>query len=602
MTTKSELIGKLESLLEQEEIESLSEQVESLKASYASLLKSDDDNAPDDEDEKDTSEEDDPSGIDEEKSSEEVSMESSDDDSEQPIESAKDLDEEDKRFKHLVDTYNKRVNELRKARLEEEKANLEKKQAIIAKLDSLISEEENIGAAFNTFKEIQEEWKSIGNIPQQHYREVQKNYSDKLDTFFYNIRIYKELREHDLKRNAGLKEALAADMEALSASDSIKELETKVKEYQEQWKEIGPVMKEQWEEIGDRFWGATRAVYEKVHEHYKAKRAKQEENLLAKTALIEKVKEVIGRTDEADNKDWKKLTDEVLAIQAEWKTIGFANKKDNERIWKEFRETCNSFFDKKQQFYGELKEVFSAAKAKKEELIAKAEALRSSTDWKQTAEELKALQSQWKKVGSAGHRHEHKLWTQFRGACDHFFTARKNHFEEEEKAQTANLAGKKALLEEMKSFELSGNKGNDIATLREFSSRWNKLGRIPAKNAKTMIPDYRNTLDALYNKLDISEGEQLKARLQDKVESIKGSGNPQQQFEHEKKQINKKIGYLKKDIRQYEGNLSMFNFTSASGEAMKKDLEKKIDRARREIDQLRKQQKQLSVLLKQDKE
>jgi DNA repair exonuclease SbcCD ATPase subunit len=597
MTTKSELIGKLESLLEQEEIESLSEQVESLKASYEALFKAEEENDPED-----VNTEEEPTEAEESEEQPSESTEPSDSEPEQPIESARDLDEDDKRFKHLVDTYNQKVNELRKARLAEEKKNLEKKREIIARLDELISQEENIGVAFNSFKEIQEEWKTIGNIPQKEYRDVQKEYSDKLDTFFYNIRIYKELREHDLKRNAGLKEALASDMEALVNAPSIKEMEVKIKEYQEQWKEIGPVMKEQWEEIGDRFWNATRAVYDKIHEHYKAKRAVQEENLAKKGELIEKVKSVIEQTTDVGAKEWKKLTDEVLALQNDWKKIGFASKKDNERVWKEFRETCNVFFDKKQEFYGELKEVFSAAKEKKEALIAQAEALKSSTDWKETADALKSLQNEWKKIGSAGHRHEHKLWNSFRAACDAFFGARKKHFDEEEKSQAGNLAGKKALLQEMKAFELSGNKGKDLAMLREFSSKWNELGRIPAKNAKTMIPQYRSILDDLYGKLDISEGEKLKERLQDKVESIKGAGDPKKQFEHEKRQINRKISFLEKDIIQYERNLAMFNFKSASGEAMKKDIEKKMDHARRDIDQLRKQQKEMSAMLKENKD
>ncbi len=589
MTTKSELIEKLESLLDQEGIEAASERVETLKSNYEDVL-AEEEKVRQAEAEAAMAETDAAAGStpDSAEETEEVL----------PIESAQDLSEEDKRFKHLVDTYNAKVNDLRKARIAEENENLAKKLEIIDRLKKLITQEENIGSAFNTFNDIQAEWKNIGNIPQHKYREVQKAYSDNLDTFFYTIRIYKELREHDLKKNAGLKEALAADMESLVNSTSVKEMELKIKEYQEQWKEIGPVVKEEWERIGDRFWNATRAVYEKIGDHYKAKRAVHEANLQAKQELVDQVKKISEEAAADNAKEWKQLTDQVLKLQADWKKIGFATKKENERIWHEFRDNCNGFFDKKQAFFGEIKEVYEAAKVKKQALIAQAEELKTSTDWRETAEAYKKLQAEWKAVGSAGNRNENKLWTKFRSACDTFFEARKASFAEQDKAQQENLEAKNAILDEMQSFSLSGNKGKDLGKLKEFSTKWNEAGRIPPGPAKKMIPKYRELMDKFYGQLDISQAEKSEARLQGKLDSIKKSNDPKKEFEHEKRQIRRKIDFLKNDVRQYEQNLAMFNFKSASGEAMKKDIEKKMARAQRDIDSLLQQQKQLSKLLK----
>lgn len=595
MSTKSELISKLEALLDEGSIESISEQVELIKSNFEELRENEErakaealeQAAESTEAEESSSEKDDnsetPAAVEEN----------------QPIENAQDLSEEDKQFKALVDGYNSKVNELRKARIEEEKANLAKKESILQQLDELIKQEENIGSAFNRFNELQEEWKGIGQIPQQNYRDVQKAYSDKLDEFFYNIRIYKELREHDLKKNAGLKEALGADMEALAKSDTIKEMELKVREYQEQWKEIGPVVKEDWERIADRFWAATRAVYEKIGEHYQAKRDQQAKNLEAKQSLVNEVKDIVSQLGEESAKDWKNLTDKVLKKQADWKKVGFASKKDNERIWQEFRNECDQFFNKKAEYFSGIREVHDKAKEAKEAIIAKAEELKDSTQWRETAETLKKLQSEWKTAGFAGNRHENRLWGKFRAACDHFFEARKAQFAEQNEAEKANLANKKALLEEMESFSLSGNKGQDLGKLKEFSTRWNDIGRIPPGPAKKMIPKYRELMDKFYGKLDISRAEKNAARVQGKANAIKKSKDPRKQFEHEKRQLNRKIDFLRKDILQYEENLGMFNFTSASGEAMKKDIEKKIERAEREITSIREQQKQLSKMMKE---
>ena len=407
MATKTELIARLEELLQQGDPEQAAEAVDAVKEAYEALVAAQHEAAQADSDEEGPGDGEEASGPPESPAV--------------PIESATPQDEEDKRFKQLLDSFNQKVNDLHRKRAKEEADNLAAKHAMMAELRSLILEEENIGNAFQRFNELRETWKTIGPIPHQSYRELQHDYSHLLDEFFYHIRIYKELRDHDLRKNTALKQALISDMEALGAKDSIKELESMVKDYQEKWHQVGPVVKEEWEALRDGFWNATRTVYEKIHEHYRARRAEHEANLEAKQVLVDKLKETLSDLEKATAKEWRELTDKVLELQGAWKNIGFATKKENERIWKEFREECNGFFEKKRAYFEELKDQYKEAREQKEALLAEAVALKDSTEWRQTADKLKALQAKWKEVGSAGPRDEHKLWNKFREACDAFF-------------------------------------------------------------------------------------------------------------------------------------------------------------------------------------
>ena len=432
MATKTELIARLEELLQQGDPEQAAEAVDAVKEAYEALVAAQHEAAQAESDEEGSSDGEETPGPPESPSV--------------PIESATPQDEDDKRYKQLLDSFNQKVNDLHRKRAKEEADNLAAKHAVMAELRSLILEEENIGNAFQRFNELRETWKTIGPIPHQSYRELQHDYSQLLDEFFYHIRIYKELRDHDLRKNTALKQALISDMEALGAKDSIKELESMVKDYQEKWHQVGPVVKEEWEALRDGFWNATRTVYEKIHEHYRARRAEHEANLEAKQVLVDKLKEALSDLEKATAKEWRELTDKVLELQGAWKNIGFATKKENERIWKEFREVCNGFFESKRAYFEELKDQYKEAREQKEALLAEAVALKDSTEWRQTADKLKALQAKWKEVGSAGPRDEHKLWNKFREACDAFFKARKQTFAKQDAEQDGNAKAREALI------------------------------------------------------------------------------------------------------------------------------------------------------------
>ncbi|MEO8588875.1 MAG: DUF349 domain-containing protein [Flavobacteriales bacterium] len=597
MARKAELISRLEELVAHEDVESASEAVEGVKEAYEALVASALQQAQQAE-----------SATEEGKHAEpvaEAATVAADGTVSEgialpapsaepvPIESAQLLDEEDKRFKQLLDAFNQRVNDIRRKKIKEEADNLAAKKAIMEELKTLIAGEENIGNAFQRFTDLHEKWKGIGPVPQQAYRELQSDYSHLRDEFFYHIRIYKELRDHDLRKNTALKQALIADMNSLAERDNVKELENLVKEYQEKWHQIGAVVKDEWETIRDGFWNATRLVYDKVHEHYKARRVEHEANLQAKQAMVEKILAIASQTETATAKEWKTLTDQVLEAQNAWKSIGFATKKDNERIWKDFRGACNTFFDAKKAYFDKLKDQFKDARERKQALLAEALLLKDSTEWRQTADKLKALQQQWKEAGSAGPRDENRLWTRFREACDGFFQNRKATFEKLDAEQAVNAQEKEALLAEIDAFQLSGDRNKDVEALKAFSLRWMNSGRVSPKQYDAYSERYRAALDKQYGKLKVEGEERNRMRFQNHVEELKGGPDGKFNLERESRFVKRKIEELETEMRQMAGNMGMFNFKSASGEAMKKDMEKKIEKLGRDVERLKTQHREL---------
>jgi hypothetical protein len=596
MATKVELIARMEELLRQDDVERSAEAVEALKESYEALVTV----------ERAVAE----ARAAEEAQQQETEPEVTDEPSvgpppaaepklpKQRIESAPLTNEEDKRFKQLLDAFNTKVNDIHRRRQKEENDNLEAKQAVMTELRALIANEENIGNAFQRFNELGEHWKNIGPIPSQNFRELQHEYSQLREEFFYHIRIYKELRDHDLRKNTALKQALVADMEAVQRVDSVREAEQLVKEYQDKWHQIGPVVKEDREAVSEAFWNATRMVYDRINEHYKARRAEHETNLASKQALVDKVGELTKQAENLTSAEWKTLTDQVLELQNAWKSIGFATKKDNERVWKEFREACNQFFDKKNAHYKVLKDQFKAVRDKKESLIGQAIALKDSTAWRQTADKLKQLQQEWKEAGSAGQRDEHKLWTRFREACDAFFKSRHDAFEQQDAEQAEHAKAKEALIAEIEGFALTGNRNADMESLKAFSTRWLNGGRVSPKQYDKLSERYRAALDKQYGQLKLNDSERSRMKFQSRLEDLSSAPDGRQRMEKESRFVKRKIEELEAEVRQAEENMGKFNFKSAAGEAMKKEMEKSIDRTRQEIQRLVAQHKQLLTELR----
>lgn len=586
MATKAELLSRLQELVSQEDVDAAAEAVEVTKEAYEALVALQQQHAEAEAQQGDVPAEGAAAG-----------------DAPVAIESAPLADEDDKRFKQLLDGFNQRVNEIRRSKQKEEAENLAAKLAIMEELKSLISGEENIGNAFGKLKELQDKWKTIGAVPTQAYRDLQRDYSHLLDEFFYHIRIYKELRDHDLRKNTGLKQALVGDVQALALMDAgspgaVRDMEAHIRKYQDEWQHIGPTVKEEWEAIRDGFWNATRTVYDKINEFYRLRRSEHEANLQAKQDLVEKVRVLTTDLNAASAKEWKDLTDQVLELQNAWKSIGFATKKDNERVWKEFRDQCNVFFSAKRTWFDALKDRYKAVRDRKTALLNEAVALKDSTEWRRTADRLKALQQQWKEAGSAGPRDENKLWNKFREACDAFFQNRKATFEQQDAEQAVNVQAKEALVAEIEAYQHSGERTKDIEALKAFSLRWMNSGRVSPRQFDALNEKYRAALDKHYGQLKVEADERQRLRFQDHLEELKSGPDGKFNIERESRFIKRKIEELEGEMRQMESNMGRFNFKSASGEEMKREMQKKIDKLARDVERLKGQHRELKKELR----
>jgi hypothetical protein len=452
-----------------------------------------------------------------------------------------------------------------------EKANLSKKRALIAALSDLVQNEENIGRAIGRYKDIQDSWKAVGPIPRDKRQEVQQEFSHLVDTFQYNINIYKEIKDHDLTRNFKLKEEVIANLKQLLELDKIKEVEKKLHAYQEEWTSIGGTHQEDWEKIKDDYWATVNKIYEKIHAFYDERRAEQAENIVKKKALIEKAKEIASQEVKEHNL-FKKLTDELLAIQEDWKKIGYGPKQENEAVWEEFRGVCNTFFDKKQAFYDKRNEKFSGVKEAKEALIEKAIALKDSTDWKTGTQKIIALQKEWKAVGSAGPKFENKLWKKFREPIDLFFQAKDEHFAEKDAANIENLEKKKALIAKIEGYEISGDPKSTINDLRALSKEFAEIGNVPFKQKDEIYAAYKKALDAKYNAIKMDKGEKEKMMFQARLDTLSGSANSEELLDKERYTIRTKIDGLKKELNQLENNMSFFANADESNPLLKNAL------------------------------
>lgn len=468
------------------------------------------------------------------------------------------------------------------AKKDSEKANLQKKKALIAAFSDLVQNEENIGRAIGRFKDIQESWKEVGPIPRDKRQAIQQEFSQLVDTFQYNINIYKEIKDHDLTRNLKLKEDVIEALKALLEMDKIKTIEKELHRLQDEWNAIGGTHQDDWEKIKESYWEIVNKVYEKIHAFYDQRRAEQAENIVKKKALIEQAKEVISG-ELKSHAQFKKTTDELLALQAEWKTIGYGPKEENDQVWEDFRAVCNSFFDQKKAFYAERDQKFDGIKKRKEALIEAAHEIKDSTDWKTGTQKIIALQKQWKEIGSAGPKFENKLWKKFREPIDYFFAAKEGHFAEKDEANKENLTKKEALIEKIKAYELNEDPKKSIEDLRAFSAEFAEIGNVPFKDKDKIYKAYKDALDAKYDAIKMEKNEKDKILFQAKIDSIKGNANSDNLIEKEQRAIRTKIDHLKKDLLQFENNLSFFANADESNPLFKNVMDN-IDKTKAEIE------------------
>ena len=487
------------------------------------------------------------------------------------------VDEYEVRFKELFAIYrNERDKHI--AMLEASKEeNLKVKLAIIDELKELINSEENINTTFARFRELQQRWKEAGLVPQQNVKDVWETYNLYVENFYNYIKINRELRDLDLKKNYEAKLALCEQAEELALETQIVEAFRKLQKLHDEWRETGPVAIEFKESLWERFKEASSRINKRHQEHFEGLKAEQTKNLALKQELCEKTEALLTR-ETLTRKDWNKSSEELLEIQKVWKTIGFAPKKDNNRIYERFRTACDKFFELKRNFYAGVKTEMEHNLALKQELCAEAEALAVSEDWKHATDELIALQARWKQVGPVARRHSDAIWKRFRAACDKFFERKSAHFSSVDSEHEQNLKLKQALLEEMKAADV---KAGGFDMVKEFQRRWSQIGFVPIKHKDALQKEYKAIVDAMFATLRSSERDRSMNKFKERVSNMKGSN----QLRSERERLFNKVKQMEQDIALLENNIGFFS-KSKNAEALIADVREKIARAKRDMAEL----------------
>lgn len=488
-------------------------------------------------------------------------------------------------FYNIYSPYKEKQKALKEVRRKTQLENLQKKRALISEFKELIANEENIGAAFSAHKEINEKWKKIGDIPRDNRNEIQEEYSRLIEEFFYNMKIYKEIKDYDFKKNYDTKKDLINRLKELTNLQDIKEMEASIKQLQNEWDDIGPTKQEFWEAIKKEYWEAVNIIYDKIRAYYDNRRKEMQENIELKNKIIEKVKDILA--EERDSiKKWNSHTKDVLNLQEEWKAIGFGPRKENEKVWKIFRGYCDSFFKQKNEFFKDAQAEFDEIAEVKKQLIEKVEAIKESTDWGETTKEIIGLQRKWKEVGNAGQKYEQILWKQFRTACDYFFNAKDLHFKEKDKEFEDNLKKKESLIEEIKNFQLPTDNKEAIEKLKGFSEQFSAIGFVPLKHKDSIYEAYKSAIYKHYEMLDIKDSEKEKVMFEMRINNIKGSGNSSMLFEKEKQSIRNEINAIRQQVLQFENNLGFFAHSKGAN-PLKKKVEEDIKIERQKIEKLK---------------
>lgn len=494
--------------------------------------------------------------------------------------------QEDLKFEALVDKYNKQKKESDNKIAAEQSKNLLVRQEIVAKIKDISRLSDNVGVAVKMLGELQKQWKETGAVSTHKYKDIQAEYSRAVEDIYYNLKIFRDLQEHDLKKNFELKTELIEKVKGVQNIENIKEAERLIKYYRNEWDEIGPVPNGKWDALKQDYKAVLDETYAKIKSHYNSVEEQKDANLKLKLDIIEKAKELIASMDESKTVKWNETTDKLIALQGEWKNTGRTSEKDNEKIWAEFRTVCDGFFEKKKEYFSSLNEKFAANRKIKSELIAKAEALQNSTDWQKTGLDLIRLQDTWKKYSGHGDKEEPKLFARFRKACNTFFDAKKKHFEDIDASFEHNLVAKEEILSRLNAFQASEDGNTNREQLKAFSTEWNAAGLVPLKDKKRINDAFYNKLDELYDQMHIDKQEKANIQFRTKLDRMAGSENGFDQLRKESDHLKKMIDEITSRIRTYDNNLGFFKTSKGSNNTFMQEIEEKINAEKSKIAEL----------------
>lgn len=465
---------------------------------------------------------------------------------------------------------------------EKQKAeNYEIKLQLIEQLKMLCESQDDFNKLYNEFKDIQQKWKEIKLVPEEHANELWKEYQTYSEAFYDLIKINNQFRDYDFKKNLELKTALCEAVEKLQDEKDIISAFHQLQKLHQQWREIGPVAKELREELWGRFKAASTVINKRHQQHFENLKAKEQENLVAKTAICEEI-EGIDYAALQTFKDWDEKNNEVLALQQKWRTIGFTPKKHNTKIFERFRAACDVFFTKKTEFYKSIKAEMEKNLEKKRALCEKAEALKDSTDWKGTTEKMIALQKEWKTIGQVTRRHSDSIWKRFITACDYFFDNKNKNVSSQKSEEQTNLEAKKALIEKVKTMDESLDTEEAITMLKEWIAEWNEIGHVPFKEKDKVYKAFHEAVDAQFDRLKVDQRDRRMKSYRNNVSEMAGKGKGKLYSERDR--LMRTYERMKNDLQTYENNIGFLTISSKGGSGLVKEMERKIEKLKAEME------------------
>ena len=468
--------------------------------------------------------------------------------------------------------------------LEEEKQeNLKKKEAIIEKIKGMATTPEEANKNFPELKALQQEWKEIKTIPAEKANELWRNYQLYVEQFYDLLNLNREAREYDFKKNLEKKTKLCEAAEKLADEEDIISAFHQLQELHQEYRETGPVAKDLREQVWTRFKAASTVINKRHQQHFEALRSREEENLTKKTTLCEKVEE-LAKQENKSASDWEKRTKEIIGIQQEWKGIGFAPQKMNVKIFERFRAACDEFFNRKGEFFKEMKAQFAENTEKKKALVEKAQALTNSTEWKATSDKLIALQKEWKTIGMVPKKIGDQLWNDFLAACNHFFEARNAVHADSHNEERENLSKKNEIIAQLKELAESAKEGVQ-EKVQQLTDQYNKIGHVPYKEKDKLYKDYHEVLDKLYKDLHISAARKRVDNFRNNLKKVADRGADA--LDNERGKLMRRFEQLKQEINTYENNLGFLNISSKKGNSLIDDMNRRIQKLKDDMEEVK---------------
>ena len=488
-------------------------------------------------------------------------------------------DELEEKFKEALNVIKEKKAVLLAAQEAERQNNFEQKAKILDEIKTLAADTDNVNRTFNRFKELQQEFKNVGEVPPTVATEQWKQYQEAVEAYYDQLKINKELRDYDFKKNLEIKQLICEEAEKLTEETDIIVAFKRLQDLHEKWREVGPVAKDIREEIWGRFKDASAIINKKYQVYFEERKNREQENENAKTAICERI-EALDFESLKSYSAWDEMTKVILEAQEDWKKLGFASKKMNNVLFARFRETCDKFFEMKANYFKNIKDDLASNLEKKIALCEKAEALKDSTDWKKTTDEFVALQKEWKTIGAVAKKHSEVVWRRFLAACDYFFEEKKKKTSGVRQTEQANLKLKKEVIAKLGAIAEDTPREEAIKQVKELMAQWQEIGHVPYREKDKVYETYRAKVDELYKRFDMRGSQARMSNFEDSVNEMSGDEN---KLYRERERLMRNYEQKRNELNTYENNMGFFNSKSKSGDSMLRELERKIQRIKEEI-------------------